>query len=455
MFNWHKKESPLLGSLGLGGGIGSKTFVGGGYQYWIATLGGASSDFGNDIALDSSGNIFVVAYTQSDGAGGDEGYIAKYDNLGNLQWQRVLGGTGGDAFYGVAVDSSDNVCVCGHTSSEGAGSYDTLVVKYNNSGVLQWQKRSGDQYTDRLYSIGADSSDNLCSVGQVVSTTGTQGGNSVAYYVYTSSGSLTYSKAFTLPSFNQYGRGIATSGTDVYAIAHYDDQAAATRFEFWLAKINSSANIVWQRYLKTTSNNVTGAGVATDGSGNVYVAVYFVDGTNSTTVAKYNSSGSLQWQRKLTQTSYNITPTSIATDSDNNVYVTCNANGVGAVGNEMYIAKWNTSGTIQWQRALGGTGTDNSTGIKVIDGIMYIVGATQSAGEGGNDILIAKLPADGSLTGTYGSFTYQEVTAVTEAAGTLSSGSQSFSTDPYSPTSATSTLTDSASTLTSTLTIIS
>ena len=452
MFNWHKKESPLLGSLGLGGGVGSKIFVGGGYQYWIATLGGASNDDGNDIALDSSGNIFIVSRTQSDGVANYSGYIAKYDNLGNLQWQRVLGGAGNDVFNGVVVDSSDNVYACGYTSSEGQGSNDTLVVKYNNSGVLQWQKRSGVSGNDILRSIDVDSSGNLWSAGQVVSGNGS---NSIGYFVYNSSGTLTYSRDFNLSNKNEYGNGIATSGTDAYVVGYYD--AGANGFDFWLGKFNSFANIVWQRYLSTSyGDQPANHGVTVDGSGNVYVAVNFTDGVYpDTTVAKYNSSGTLQWQRKLTQYAH-IPPTSITTDSDNNVYVTCNGNGVGVAGNyDLYIAKWDTSGTIQWQRALGGTGTDYSNGIKVIDGIMYIVGTTTSAGEGGNDIVIAKLPADGSLTGTYGSFTYQEVTTVTEAAGTMSSGTASLASNSYSPTTATSTLTDSASTLTSTLTTIS
>jgi hypothetical protein len=44
---------------------------------WDKTLGGASSDYGQGVAIDSSDNIIVTAYTPSDGAGGNDVLVAK------------------------------------------------------------------------------------------------------------------------------------------------------------------------------------------------------------------------------------------------------------------------------------------------------------------------------------------------------------------------------------------
>ena len=106
----YKKESPILNLLGLGGGVGS-SLVGGGSEFWIATLGGSNEERGHDIAIDSNENIFVVGRTSSEGPGDKSGYIAKFDNLGTLDWQRTLGGTSQDQFYGVTIGSSDDVYV--------------------------------------------------------------------------------------------------------------------------------------------------------------------------------------------------------------------------------------------------------------------------------------------------------------------------------------------------------
>ena len=112
------------------------------------------------------------------------------------------------------------------------------------------------------------------------------------------------------------------------------------------------------------------------------------------------------------------------------------------------IAKYNSSGTLDWQNTLGGTGQDYGEHIKVdsSDNI-YVVGKTQSTGQGSNDIFVAKLPNDGSLTGTYGSLTYAASTfngsspSFTEGTPSLASASASLTPFTYNLTISNSSLT--------------
>ena len=446
-----KKEAPFQGFAGMGGGVVSRMLGAGGYEYWIATLGGSSEDESQDIALDSNENIFVVGYTQSSGAGNRDASIAKFANDGTLEWQRTLGGTGDDRFYGVTIDSSDNVYACGLSESEGAGSNDTLMVKYNNSGTLQWQKTNGTTLSDYLYSIDISSSNNVYACGVRANSSNLA---DIAIYVRNSAGALSSVRSFSNGG-NVYGHAVAVSGSDQYIAGYFD--AGSPSFDVYISKLNSSQSIVWERTLSSNLGDFPALhGLAVDTSGNLYVLVEFTDGVYpDLEVVKYNSSGTIQWQRRITQYAH-LYPTAITTDSDDNVYVVAQGNGVGAGNYDWFIAKWNSSGTIQFQRALGGTSSDTPHGIKVVGDNMYITGRTQSAGEGNYDVLIAKLPKDGSKTGTYGSFTYQ-ATSLTEAAGSLTGGSStnfSVSSPKGSPTERTSTLTDSTSSFTETLTTI-
>ena len=120
------------------------------------------------------------------------------------------------------------------------------------------------------------------------------------------------------------------------------------------------------------------------------------------------------------------------------------------------IAKYNTSGTIQWQRSLGSTAESSGLHIAINSlGDIYVSGFTEVSGP--RSFLFAKLPSDGSRTGTYTvggySFTYAAST-LTDAAGTLSSLSLSLTDSTPSLTTTASTLTDAASTFTSTVTSI-
>ena len=104
---------------------------------WIALLGGTGSDVGFAVAIDSADNIIVVGGTDSDGAGGIDVLIAKYNSAGALQWDRTLGGTGSDIGNAVAIDSANNIIVVGYTGSDGAGGNDVLIAKLppNGSGT--------------------------------------------------------------------------------------------------------------------------------------------------------------------------------------------------------------------------------------------------------------------------------------------------------------------------------
>ena len=117
-------------------GILNSQAAGEAVTYWLSTLGGASTELGHSVAIDSSDNVYVLGYTASAGAGSNDFLLAKYNSSGTIQWQRVLGGASGDRGYSVAIDSSDNVYVLGYTASTGAGSNDFLLAKLPNDGSL-------------------------------------------------------------------------------------------------------------------------------------------------------------------------------------------------------------------------------------------------------------------------------------------------------------------------------
>jgi len=71
--------------------------------------------------------------------------------------QKTWGGTSSDYAIGVAVDDDGNIYVVGVTASFGAGSWDVFVVKYNPSGVLQWQKTYGGTDYDGASDVASGS----------------------------------------------------------------------------------------------------------------------------------------------------------------------------------------------------------------------------------------------------------------------------------------------------------
>lgn len=411
---------------------------------FIATLGGSGTDAGLGIALDSSGNIYATGQTNSTGAGSVDLIITKYSNKGVIQWQRTLGGTNAEYGRGIAVDTSGNAYVVGYNLTTGNNIF---LAKYDTNGGIQWQLNLATSGRNQQGNgIAVDTSGNV----YLVATASIVGeGDNFLIAKYNSSGTLQWQRRLGGAS-TENGNGIAVDASANVYVTGPTNSAGAGSYDFFIAKYNTSGTIQWQRTLGDYSLDLA-YGIAVDPSGNTYVTGSTnISGSTAVLTAKYDTSGTLQWQKTLTGFSVEA-GYGIAVNSSGDCYLVGSTSSTGAGLEDILIAKYDTNGSLYWQRYLGGASNDRGQGIVVdTSGNFYIVGNTQSAGAGGADILIAKLPGDGSLTGTYGSFTYG-VGGLTPATPTFTSSTVSLTSATSSLTSSTTSYTDASSSLTSTV----
>ena len=177
-----------------------------------------------------------------------------------------------------------------------------------------------------------------------------------------------------------------------------------------------------------------GESVAVAPDGSVYVCGNTTSsagaGGGHLLLAKFSSSGTVQWQKALGG-SDSDSGQSVAVASDGSVYVCGYTYSAGAGRIDLLLAKFSSSGTVQWQKILYGSRDDDGYSVAVApDGSIYVCGNTASAGAGVNDFILVKI-TDSIIekdTVTLGIFTFQDThIPMNNASFTLTSPSFSFS----------------------------
>ncbi len=130
------------------------------------TWGGWSIDNGYGVVVDGENNVYISGETYSFGAGSDDAFLVKYDPSGLRLWNVTWGGASSDYGYDVAVDGENNVYINGYTAGGGG---DALLAKYNPNGVQLWNLTWGGSAKDDGCGVAVDGDNNVYINGETYS----------------------------------------------------------------------------------------------------------------------------------------------------------------------------------------------------------------------------------------------------------------------------------------------
>jgi hypothetical protein len=134
--------------------------------------------FATAIGSAGQNNGFIVAGTTSIHVAYPEkeadGRVLRIDSNGDVIWERVLGGSGGDAFYGVGITGSGEFVAAGITRSytDSHGQPNIFLAKLDNNGNPIWQKAKGKKghNEDAAYAIAMTPDGGFVVAGRVPNT---------------------------------------------------------------------------------------------------------------------------------------------------------------------------------------------------------------------------------------------------------------------------------------------
>ena len=205
--------------------------------------------------------------------------IAKYDNSGKNIFMEIYGNQ--HDYYtisSVVIDNKDNIYATGYFRDHNLIKIRNLVVKYNSKGKFQWEKTfeaTGSRGTDsRGNFIDIDSNGNIVVAGSTnayayIRLKGQKHFQDANLIKLKSNGSVIFDKiyGFAKGKDEQYGfNSILNDGSDgSYILSGYSREDGKDN-EFWIVKINSKGNIIWQKdYGNNNDQRIYGSVSTNDG----------------------------------------------------------------------------------------------------------------------------------------------------------------------------------------------
>ncbi|MBK9413386.1 MAG: T9SS type A sorting domain-containing protein [Bacteroidetes bacterium] len=250
---------------------------------WEYSYGGSSVDWANSIFLTADQGAIIGGYTHSDDSiittyhGGSDYWAVRIDSNGTVLWNQCFGGLGNDWGTGITQTSDGGFAMVGLSLSSDSlvtdhqGVRDSYVVKFSDTGVLQWHKSVGGTNYEDGYDIFEDLDGNLIVGGTSMSSDGYYIGNFGWWdYSVVKLDMLTGSKIWSATyggSSADYAISIIPDGNGSYLIAgnskssDFNVDSNYGDWDMWIAKLTDNYNVVsGQYYVDINSNSVYDAG---------------------------------------------------------------------------------------------------------------------------------------------------------------------------------------------------
>lgn len=324
---------------------------------------------------------------------------------GTLNWIQQLGSVTQDLGQAIAA-TDEGSYTAGYSNSDFDGNVpyaqnDFILVKHRPDGVKLWSRQYGTNAQDfgtAVATFTGATPHQIYVAGYTAGALGGahQGANDAALIrVDPANGNVIWSRQFGSTATDFVFAATTDKTGAIYVTGHtmgsIDGQPNAGSFDMFLTKYSSAGTKLWTRQLGTVGQEQV-RGVATDASDNIYVAGQ-TDGALSGAnaggmdlfLAKYNSAGTLQWVRQM-GTSQADSVYGVATSRrlsgvvDVYVvgYVGASFDGQPHMGGfDAIVVKFDSAGTKQWSRQMGSTGNDFAQGIASDGGAnVYITGRT-------------------------------------------------------------------------------
>jgi gliding motility-associated-like protein len=318
----------------------------------------------------------------------------------SIQWQRTLGGNADDLLYDLILTSDGGYMAVGRTESGTTGDKtgpkrggtDIWVIKLNVSGAIEWQKTIGGvtndhaanviQTSDGGYALGGFSSGGISGDRTTVAKGYVDywiiklDATGVIQWQKTYGGITEANQAYTFIQTPDGGFVLGGMSTGFKGPPGDKTEDPKGDFDYWMIKTDGSGNLQWDKTIGGAEwDQMHMAALTADGGyiiGGWSYSGMSADksepnaGAQDSWFLKLNSSGTIEWQKSLGGNG-NELPSRLLQQTADGGYMAGTTSHSGVSGNrteasrggdDFWLVKLDATGNIAWQKALGGSGDD-------------------------------------------------------------------------------------------------
>jgi hypothetical protein len=385
---------------------------------WQKTIGGNDEDNLSSIVQSPDGG-YLLGGTSSSNISGEKNensrgttdiWIVKLNSFGIIEWQKTIGGVGGDSLETLDITIDGGFILGASTAFSGIsgektepdfGESDYWIIKINSIGVIQWQKTFGGSSYDEIHSIKR-----------------------------TSDG------------------GYILSGDSISQISGNKTENSAG-WDYWIIKLDSTGNIQWQNTIGgndaelfpkliicNDGNFLMGGTSFSSASGDKTENNY---GDRDYWIVKLNINGQIVWDKTLGGSQLDMLYSLIETTNNNYIVGGTSYSNISGVKTEnskglsdFWLIKINSFGGVIWDKTIGGSGKDSVYSFSMLNDSLIIGGTSYSniSGDktensrGDVDYWIVKLEAENLSTNDNSFSTIQVYPNPTTGLVTINFGEQ-------------------------------
>jgi len=265
-----------------------------GSQTWAQTYGGTGNSVGRAVGEAALGGYVIAGSTDSYGAGGINMWLVKLVSTGNQEWAQTYGGSGDDEAFAVEEITGGGYVLAGYTKSSGAGLEDVYVVKTDSEGTQSWEQIFGGSGTDIAYSFEETSDSGYIVAGKTNSSGA--GGYDFLVMKLDDSGSQTWEETYG-GSGDDVAMEVVQMSDGSYIVAGYTTSYGAGGKDVWVIKLDAYGSQVWATYAGGSGDDEA-TSIDETSDGGCIVAGYttsYGSGLGDLWMIKLDSSGNIEW----------------------------------------------------------------------------------------------------------------------------------------------------------------